>query len=164
MSSSSLCMIRTDGMRTYRFLLVMVLAAACCTALATAAVLPVSERDNGRTIGARVGDTILLKLQENPSTGYTWTLSVTPGLTVTRDQHSPSILRRMGAPGTHEWQIRVMQSGEQTISAVYSRAWEAEATGGKVVTLSFRVSDIRNPVSIPASRISRQEILDLLKR
>lgn len=151
-------------MRKYRFMLIMVLAAACCTAFATAAVFPVSEKDNGRTISARVGDTVLLKLQENPSTGYTWTLSVTPGLIVTRDQHSPSILRRMGAPGTHEWQIRVMQSGDQTISAIYSRAWEAEATGERKFTLSFRISDIRDPVSIPASRISRQEILNLLKR
>jgi inhibitor of cysteine peptidase len=157
-------MIGTDVMRRYRFMFIMVLAAACCTALATAAVFPVSEKDNGRTISARVGDTILLKLQENPSTGYTWTLTVTPGLIVTRDQHSPSIIRRIGAPGTHEWQIRVMQSGDQTISAVYSRAWEAEGTGGREFTLSFRVSDIRDPVSIPASRISRQEIFDLLKR
>ncbi len=150
-------------MRIYRFLLITVLAAAYCTAIATAAVVPLSEKDDGRTINARVGDTFLLKLQENPSTGYTWTLSVSPGLVVTSDRHSPSILRRIGTPGTHEWQIRVVQSGDQTISAVYSRPWAPDEPG-RQFTLRVTVSDGRARGYIPAGRISRQEILDLLKR
>ena len=150
-------------MRRYRFVLTVVLAALCCTALAIAAVISVSENDSGRTISSRIGDTFLLKLQENPSTGYRWTISVTPGLIVTRDQHSPSILRRIGAPGTHEWQIRVIQSGDQIISGVYSRPWAPEEAG-REFTLRVTVSDVRGPRSIPASRISRQEILDLLKQ
>lgn len=150
-------------MRPFRFILVLVLAAVCCTAFATAAVVPLSENDNGRTVSARVGDTFLLRLPENPSTGYRWTVTVTPGLCVTSDRHSPSILHRIGAPGTHEWQIRVMQPGDQIISGVYSRPWAPDEPG-KTFTLMISAAGGRSPGSLPISRISRQEIFDLLKR
>ena len=151
-------------MQIYRFMFIVVLATACCTALASAAFVPVTEKDDGKTISARVGDTILLKLQENPSTGYTWTLSVTPGLIVTEDQHTPSILRRIGAPGMREWQIRVTGSGDQTVSVVYVRPWEPMENSAREFTLFIKISEDRSYPPIPASRISRQVIFDLLKR
>ncbi len=151
-------------MRSYRILLVMVMAAACCTALATAAVVSLSEKDDGKTISARIGDTFLLKLPENPSTGYTWQISVTPGLIVTGEGFYPSVLRRIGAPGTREWQIRVTGPGDQTISAVYMRPWESTVNSAREFTLFITISEDRTSPPVPASRISRQIIFDLLKR
>lgn len=151
-------------MRRYRYILIIVLTAACCTALATAAVVPLSEKDDGKSITARIGDTFLLKLPENPSTGYTWQISVTPGLIVTRNQLFPSTIRRIGAPGMREWQIRVTGSGDQTVSAVYMRPWETAENSAQEFTLFIKISEDRAYPPIPASRISRQIIFDLLKR
>ncbi len=44
------------------------------------------DRNNTQTITIKNGETFKVQLNENPTTGYNWTINVTPGLTIVSDQ------------------------------------------------------------------------------
>jgi inhibitor of cysteine peptidase len=69
---------------------------------------------------------ITLKLKENPTTGYRWNLTVTPGLVITNDTFIPSDTtgKLVGSGGTRIWEMGAAGTGTQTIHAVYMRSWE----------------------------------------
>jgi predicted secreted protein len=46
---------------------------------AVGAVVSLTEHANGKTVHARVGDTIALRLPANATTGYFWTFTPTGG-------------------------------------------------------------------------------------
>ncbi|MDK2892582.1 MAG: inhibitor of cysteine peptidase [Methanohalophilus sp.] len=85
-----------------------------------------SEDDSGSTIYAEVGDTFEIRLEENPSTGYQWNLTVSEGLGIIEDEfiQSPKEEELVGSGGFHVWVIRVNEASEQTIDAIYMRPWE----------------------------------------
>ena len=91
-----------------------------------------TEKENNATVSVSQGNTITLQLPENPTTGYQWNLTTTPGLDVTNDTYVPSDTtgRLVGSGGIHIWQISVNNTGRQEISAIYKRSWEP-ATGNE---------------------------------
>jgi inhibitor of cysteine peptidase len=88
--------------------------------------LVVTEEQNKATVSVNPGNSITVKLQENPTTGYQWNLTTTPGLLVTSDTYMPSDTtgKLVGSGGTRIWDISVVAQGEQKIEAVYKRSWE----------------------------------------
>ena len=102
----------------------------------------VTEQQNTATVNVSKGGIITVKLADNPTTGYSWNLTVTPGLSITNTSFIPDPqptgeLRLMGAGGTHVWDISTVATGEQKIRAVYSRPWEA--TTGNETTFSMTI-------------------------
>ncbi len=83
-----------------------------------------TEDDNGSSVELTTGDTFRIKLNENPSTGYQWTLNTTGGLEVISDNYLPPDSDLVGAGGIHEWDIKATASGTQQVTGVYSRSWE----------------------------------------
>lgn len=84
----------------------------------------ITEEDNGTTLGLDTGNTFTIQLDENPTTGYQWSLETTDGLEITGDNYLPPDTDLVGAGGVHEWDIEATGSGTQKITAVYSRSWE----------------------------------------
>ncbi len=108
-----------------------------------------TEADNGSKVQAAVGDEFAIRLAENPSTGYTWTLAQPSGLKLVRDEFeqpdaspvpggpSPALV---GAPGTRVFEFEVTGTGTQLVQAVYHRTWEAkEDAGTREFTLTVEV-------------------------
>ncbi|MDD1706844.1 MAG: protease inhibitor I42 family protein [Methanoregulaceae archaeon] len=87
-----------------------------------------NESANGSRINVTLGgETFGIKLNENPTTGYSWNATVTPGLIVVSDGYEPNpeTVGMMGAGGTHNWILRSgNETGEQQFSAIYMRPWE----------------------------------------
>jgi predicted secreted protein len=83
--------------------------------------ISLSSKDNGTTIKASDGDTIVLKLDENPTTGYHWVMKFGDGLRLTSDgyKQQADTQNLVGAGGTHTWTIDVTGSGKPTISGTY---------------------------------------------
>lgn len=79
--------------------------------------------DNGKTVTVNDGSTFKIKLDENPSTGYSWNESVTPGLTITASDYI-SGANMPGAGGTHAWTLKAAGKGQQQFTAIYKRPWE----------------------------------------
>jgi inhibitor of cysteine peptidase len=84
-----------------------------------------TEYNNGSTVELETGDTFQIKLNENPTTGYQWTVETTGGLEIMSDNYTSSAAPGLvGAGGIHEWDIKATASGTQQVTAVYSRPWE----------------------------------------
>lgn len=83
-----------------------------------------TEDNNGSTVELATGDTFQVKLNENPTTGYQWSLETTGGLEIMNDNYLPPATGLVGAGGIHEWDIKATASGTQQVTAVYSRSWE----------------------------------------
>ena len=87
-----------------------------------------NESANGTTIAvARGGETFGIRLNENPTTGYSWNATVTPGLIVINDSYEPNpeTVGLVGAGGFHSWILKSGNDiGEQQFSAIYKRPWE----------------------------------------
>ena len=80
-----------------------------------------------------LNDTIKVSLKENPTTGYQWNATITSGLmiennTYVADPVKPGIV---GSGGMHYWQVRGIETGNQSFDAVYKRPWETE-TGNEI--------------------------------
>ena len=86
----------------------------------------------------------VIKLQSNPTTGYSWFLRQYDKRLITSVSHvfePPQNKKLMGAPGAEVWTFRVNDAGfvtpQQTvITLIYARPWEKKP--GK--ELQFRVS------------------------
>ncbi|MDI3486583.1 MAG: inhibitor of cysteine peptidase [Methanolobus sp.] len=89
-----------------------------------------SENESQSTAYAIIGDTIIVTLQENPTTGYSWNMTYSEGLKLKEDVYAEASIRAemVGAPGYHTWIFEVTDMDEQNISAIYIRPWE-EPTG-----------------------------------
>lgn len=89
-----------------------------------------SENESQRTVYAITGDTIVVNLEENPTTGYSWNMTYSSGLELKEDIYleKSTNVHLVGAGGSHKWIFEVTNTGKQSISAVYVRSWE-ERTG-----------------------------------
>lgn len=87
--------------------------------------------DNGKTITVSEGSSFKIILDENPTTGYTWNATLTPGLAVSDSAYVQGGSHGVvGAGGTHEWTLKATGKGEQQFTAVYKRPWE-QLTGNE---------------------------------
>jgi predicted secreted protein len=97
-----------------------------------ATVLTEADANSPRVVA--VGETINLRLIENPSTGYTWAVSLDPpaAAEVVADRWTPEVgsgARPMpGSPGTRDLTIAITRPGRLLIRAKNWRAWEGEAS------------------------------------
>jgi inhibitor of cysteine peptidase len=83
--------------------------------------ISLTSKDNKATIKASKGDTIILKLDENPSTGYHWVMQFSGGLKVASSEYKQraGTQNLVGAGGTRTWTIDVVESGKQKITGAY---------------------------------------------
>jgi predicted secreted protein len=86
----------------------------------------------------RVGETIELRLSENPSTGYAWNVTFDPPDAVAVVyNHWKSSGGAIGAPGTRDLSIEIKQAGKLVIRAKSLRSWEGESSVTK--SLEFQI-------------------------
>jgi len=79
----------------------------------------------------KVGQSRSVRLPEKPSTGYSWRIDATAGISmgpvriVDRGHTRPQAAQgRVGVAGTHVWQMTGVSPGTQRITFVYIRPWE----------------------------------------
>jgi inhibitor of cysteine peptidase len=82
------------------------------------------EQDAGKTVDVPVGDVIEIRLSENPTTGYRWTIAQSNEkiCSIVRDEFIAPVNHVLGAGGEHIWQFRAMAPGDCEIELVYSRS------------------------------------------
>ena len=100
-------------------LLVTALLMAGCTSTVY------TESNNGQTISVAKDSMVTIKLKENPTTGYSWQVNVTPGLTIVRDEYIPDKVPAgmVGSGGTHTWTVQPVDTGTFTFSGIYMQPW-----------------------------------------
>jgi inhibitor of cysteine peptidase len=93
------------------------------------AIVSLTEADanSSRTVG--LDQTVTLRLPENPSTGYRWSIEITPpNAAVVSGTRWISAGSGVGASGTREFEIITKQVGTIIIRAKLWREWQGEGS------------------------------------
>jgi|AGTN01.2.fsa_nt_gi Predicted secreted protein len=113
----------------------MVMVSACTNANNTTKQF--NQSDNNTTVEIKSGETFKVILDENPTTGYSWNVSATSGMTIVNstyipqnsiqtagnDTYSPPGIL-VGAGGLHVWEIKAAGTGDQQFTGIYRRPFE----------------------------------------
>jgi predicted secreted protein len=88
------------------------------------------NKSNGKNIKAKTGDTIVINLKGNATTGYTWVLQkyneeLLKFIDVKYETENSNL---MGAGGTWVATFQIIKSGSSKIEFDYKRPWETKKT------------------------------------
>ena len=90
----------------------------------------VTAADDGRDVEVTEGQTLVVRLQANPSTGYGWQVVEPEGgeiLRQTDDGEFQPDSNLLGAPGTQILRFEPVHEGDTTLKLEYCRPWEPAA-------------------------------------
>ena len=95
-------------------------------------MLTLTETDNGKTADITRNTRFAVVLAENPTTGFMWNATLSPGLELqSSDYHQDDAPTGIvGVGGTRTWVIIAKNIGNQKFSAIYRRSWE-QVTGNE---------------------------------
>lgn len=104
------------------------------------------EEDNNTLNDATVGETILIKLPSNPSTGYKWDLIESGYSDYLYLENSEFISTSnkaeiVGTGGYEIFELSPLAEGTTEILLEYRRGWEKETATSKLVTYRFSISE-----------------------
>jgi len=112
-------------------------------------MVTVEESQNNSTIPLYQNNFIRVKLSDNPSTGYKWTLNVSAGLEKINETFiiDPKPTGMDGNGGIRVWDIHAAGIGEQTITGSYKRSWDPPGTGKVFSIIIYITSTISTPIT-----------------
>ena len=108
-----------------QILLILVLSLSSC--MVTGRIL--TEKNNGDSLNLKINDTVEIKLESNPTTGYSWFLSDNVDETIV-SVTSPEFMESkkdeelVGAGGYEIFTIKAIAKGKTDIILNYERPWE----------------------------------------
>ncbi len=78
------------------------------------------------TVEAGVGDTVVLDLEANATTGYEWTFTAGDTFIIEKSEYVPdeNPEQLAGRGGTQVVTLRVTEAGESRLTGTYARSWE----------------------------------------
>jgi inhibitor of cysteine peptidase len=86
--------------------------------------------DNDKTVEAQMGDSIVIELPENPTTGYRWTFDVKEGAGMAYladSRYAVATGSGIGGGGMRTFIIKIQSSGIATIDMKLRQQWEPES-------------------------------------
>jgi Predicted secreted protein len=78
---------------------------------------------------------VLVRLSENPTTGYVWNATASRKLSIIHDAYTAPAGGLVGASGTREWILAPQGVDTYTFTAVEQRPWEGAKPTDKTFTL-----------------------------
>ena len=90
-----------------------------------------TSEDSGKEYILSVGEEFQVRLWENPTTGYLWTIlgSVSPHLELVDRKFTPgNDARRVGSGGERTFAFRAVKPGRTVLHMTLKRPWEKEGT------------------------------------
>ena len=92
--------------------------------------LILSRADHNRTAEIRVGERLMVRLPENPSTGYTWAIEENDRRLLALDStdYAAPTEGFVGARGQRTFTFTARQPGEVALKFKYWRFWEGDAS------------------------------------
>lgn len=94
------------------------------TQTGTGGMITLGEAENGGTFDVETGREFAISLDENPTTGYQWALSVPDGIVQDSEGFEPPADGLVGAGGVRTWTLHGETPGTYEITAEYRRPWE----------------------------------------
>ncbi|RYG62618.1 hypothetical protein EON80_22800 [bacterium] len=104
--------------------------------------IKLSDADNRKTVTAKVGDKLEIRLISNASTGFGWVLEngAPKGLaTLGTPLYLAAKTRMPGAPGVQVWHFKVMSRNLANLKLNYRRVWEKGQPPAKTWSVTVKV-------------------------
>lgn len=82
----------------------------------------------GRSLSVACGDTVVVRLDETPTSGYRWEVAeIDPAvLKLANDDFVPASGTARGGGGHHEFRFDVVAAGKSPLRLIHRRSWEPE--------------------------------------
>lgn len=87
----------------------------------------VEDGQSGTGVDVPAGDMLVVRLRENPSTGYRWSVEQADELTV-EDNGAAGAAEGAGAARLHEFRFRATGPGNHHLRLRHWRDWEGEGS------------------------------------
>jgi len=87
----------------------------------------VNVTESGKQIELSAGDSLVVTLDSNPSTGFSWSLAgISDGAVIEKvgNEYRAPETQLIGAGGQEIWMFKALEKGSTTIELKYSRPWE----------------------------------------
>ncbi len=113
----------------------------CTTARASDGKYTLTEADAGKTIQLKNGDTLVVTLDGNITTGYNWEML----------PQDPAILKQLGEPevvpdsaalgagGKITLKLQAVKTGQASLTLIYHRPWEKDVPPEKTFEVTILV-------------------------
>jgi inhibitor of cysteine peptidase len=101
--------------------------------------ISLSVADNGKLIDARVGDELVIRLPENPTTGYRWQVDHAEGVQLEVDAYEMSPPLQIGSGGVREFRFRAASQGNAQLRLKHFQAWEGEKSISERFALDINI-------------------------
>ena len=100
-----------------------------------------TEEDSGKRAKVPVGARVNIRLQENPTTGYRWSLRdfKSESLALESDEHESASASGIGGGGIRNFLFVAKAAGTTTIILQNIRAWETEERAPKTFSVVITV-------------------------
>jgi len=97
----------------------------------TIEITPVAQ--TGTTVEAAVGDTIVVSLEANPTTGYTWRFTAGDTFEIASSKYvaDPNPEELAGVGGAQVVTLTVTKAGTSDLTGMYRQQWNAPSPGGQ---------------------------------
>ena len=103
-------------------------------------VIEVDETSNAKTVAVHMGNTLVVSLRENPTTGYMWEVSNSGAgqmrLVATKSD-KPTHPGLVGASTTKHWIFETVKPGKMRLQMAYRRAWEKGKAAAKTLKVDI---------------------------
>ena len=110
----------------------LMLAVACGSGAST--TFELSQRDSGTTLQVAPDDEIVISLESNPTTGFSWheaEKSQNNGILQLLAKSYESESDAVGAGGVETWTYKAIKAGKAVLELNYLRPFEPENVAGK---------------------------------
>jgi inhibitor of cysteine peptidase len=103
--------------------------------------ISVTNEANGTSIEGRVEDEIVVRLSENPSTGYRWQLDHIEGpVEFVNDSYEPHLSVQLGSGGTRQFSFRAQAQGAARLALKHWKRFEGEGSVIERFALDLRIT------------------------
>jgi len=99
------------------------------------------QKDNGALVQVQRDAKITIELNENPTTGYRWTISSIDEafLVPEGDAFAPPDQKTPGAGGLHRFFFRAKSAGSTALTLINKRAWQRDDQAVAAFNLAIRI-------------------------
>jgi len=88
----------------------------------------ITQKDHGKVFNLSVGEVLSIQLEENPTTGYQWSLDSLSNelFEIIKDEYYQNMNAMTGGGGVRKIQLKLKRRGEDIIHLTLRRVWEIE--------------------------------------
>lgn len=104
------------------------------------AEIELTSADHGTTVGLQLDDEVVLRLPENPTTGYRWELEPDAPVEIVGDTFELADEPLLGSGGTRLLRLRAAKTGPGRLRLKHWQPWEGENSITQTLQVNLEVA------------------------